>query len=113
MRKFAGEFGAAKTITVAAMDEEQDEALASLEAIEWAWTKGIQHLHLESDSNKIVSAINGSSSSIIWTTSNVVHDCLVKLKSVNKWVCKSFKRTANSCIHTLAKYARANNSNDE
>ncbi|XP_026447810.1 uncharacterized protein LOC113348308 [Papaver somniferum] len=106
LRNCVGTLEAAKGSTVAAMDEEQAEALACLEAVEWAIAKEIQQLHLEYDNINIVSAINGSLSSISWTSSNVVQDCLVRLNSINKWVCTSVKRSANSCADTLAKNAR-------
>lgn len=86
--------------------QEQTEAIAVLEDVEWGISKGIQKLHLETDNKNVSDAINGSTKSVKWTTSNVIQDFLSRLELIKEWKCESVKRDANACADTLVKHVR-------
>ncbi|XP_026452057.1 uncharacterized protein LOC113352456 [Papaver somniferum] len=58
-RNFTGASNGSKGHCTKAVDSEQAEALAALEAITLGKEKGILDLHLEGDSQRVVNAING------------------------------------------------------
>lgn len=81
MRNCAGKFEGAKGERIQVVDEEKGEALAALEGIKWEMEQGIKNLVLEDDNKNIVSAINGNSNYINWTTNCVVQNCIFLLRT--------------------------------
>ncbi|XP_026451444.1 uncharacterized protein LOC113351721 [Papaver somniferum] len=70
-----------------ALDPEQAEAKALLDAVLWAKDKGIAALHLQGDCQNVINTVNGNFEAIKWTTKNVVMDVLKILSSFSSWKC--------------------------
>ncbi|XP_026395787.1 uncharacterized protein LOC113290395 [Papaver somniferum] len=78
-RNSAGTFILAKGNSSTAVDEEQGEAIAALEALKWAKKRNITELHLEGDNINVVDAINEITGRINWTINSIIQECLVLL----------------------------------
>ncbi|XP_026451883.1 uncharacterized protein LOC113352254 [Papaver somniferum] len=89
-----------------AVDPEQAEAQSLLKAVQWVQMNGWRKIHLEGDYSNAISAINGKTTTIKWTTQNLVQDTLNILGSFEFWVCTYAHRDANHIADSLAKYAR-------
>ncbi|XP_026429496.1 uncharacterized protein LOC113325844 [Papaver somniferum] len=89
-----------------AVDPEQDEAQSLLEAVQWAQRNGWRKIHLEGDCSNVILAINEKTTTIKWTTQNLVQDSLNILSSFEFWVCTYAHRDANHIADSLEKYAR-------
>ncbi|XP_026419814.1 uncharacterized protein LOC113315772 [Papaver somniferum] len=105
-RDFAGNSYGLRGGAHLAIDPEQDKAQSLLEAVQWALKNGWRRIHLEGDCQNVIAAVNGSSTSIKWTTSNLVQDTLVLLSSFDFWACTYVHRDANHIADSLAKNVR-------
>lgn len=81
--------------------------MGALEAVLWAKEKGIRRVHLEGDCVSVVNAIQGSKTSVKWTTNNVIQDILFILSGFDQWECSYVKKDANSIANDLAKYVKS------
>ncbi|KAI3878505.1 hypothetical protein MKX03_023955, partial [Papaver bracteatum] len=98
-----------RCIPLKAVDAEQAESLGAMEAVLWAKERGLQRIHLEGDCVNVVRAIQGHSSSVKWTTNNIIRDILFLLSEFEHWECSYAHRDANSLADSSAKFAKTQN----
>ncbi|XP_026434339.1 uncharacterized protein LOC113331914 [Papaver somniferum] len=106
-RNSAGDCDGLRGGAAHAIDPEQAEAQALLEAVLWAKQKGLTKLQLEGDCLNVISVVNGSLTAVKWTTHNLIKDALDILSSFSFWSCTYVHRDANHIADSLAKFARS------
>ncbi|XP_026420208.1 uncharacterized protein LOC113316203 [Papaver somniferum] len=91
-RDVAGNSSGLQGGACSAIDPEQAEAHALLESVIWAKQKGWRKIVLEGDCQNVMTAANGKSYAVKWTTQNVVKDAIFLLSSFVEWKCKYVRR---------------------
>ncbi|XP_026434041.1 uncharacterized protein LOC113331533 [Papaver somniferum] len=106
-RNFSGDCDGLRGGAAHAIDPEQAEVQALLEAVLWAKQKGLTKLQLEGDCLNVINAVNGSLTAVKWTTHNLIKAALGILSSFSFWSCTYVHRDANHIADSLAKFARS------
>ncbi|XP_026399837.1 uncharacterized protein LOC113295727 [Papaver somniferum] len=109
-RDFAGNCDGLRGGADSAIDPEQAEAKALLNAVLWAKQKGWTRVHLEGDCLNVINAVNGSHTAVKLTTQNLINDAIDILNSFPVWLCTHVHRDANHVADSIAKFARSQNS---
>lgn len=86
-----------------ALDSEQAEAKAILEAPIWERRKGYRHVHLEGDCLDVISTFDGKIEAINWTIRNLINGCRSTLNFFNSWKCPHVFGDVNRVAHMIAK----------
>ncbi|XP_026410490.1 uncharacterized protein LOC113305690 [Papaver somniferum] len=105
-RSFTGSADGARCCRTKALDPEQAEAKALLEAALMARQKGYRYVHIEGDCLNVISALNDRSKAITWTTRNLITDYGNVLNSFDSWKCTHVLRDVNHVAHKLAKHGK-------
>ncbi|KAB2636102.1 hypothetical protein D8674_026636 [Pyrus ussuriensis x Pyrus communis] len=93
-----------------APEESTPEALVAREGALLGTQRGFQNFILESDSLKIVAALNDPSTNLS-IIGHIIEDSKALLASVTGAISTNVRRQANCCAHRLACYALLSNSN--
>ncbi|OVA20178.1 hypothetical protein BVC80_1663g76 [Macleaya cordata] len=105
-RDCTGRFKGARCIYKPAVDAENAESLAMLEAVKWAKEWHLQEVCFESDSQSIILSMKDKKNSLHWQNRSIINDCNYLLSELVFWDCNYVKRVCNGPADKLAKFAR-------